>query len=35
MIPENCRRKKQGDEVTGNWHNVDDTENEFDCDSND
>ena len=35
MIPQNCRRKKLGDEVTENWHKVEDTENELDCDSND
>ena len=35
MIPQNCRQKKLGDEVTENWHNVEDTENELDCDSND
>ena len=35
MIPQNCRRKKLGDEVTENWHKVEDTENELDCDSSD
>ena len=35
MIPQNCHWKKLGDEVTKNWHNVKDTENELDCDSND
>ena len=35
MIPQNCRRKKLGDEVTKNWHKVEDMDNELDCDSND
>ena len=34
-IVQNCRRKKLGDEVTYNWHKVEDMENELDCDSND
>ena len=35
MIPQNCHRKKLGDEITENWHKVEDMENELDCDSND
>ena len=35
MIPQNCCKKKLGDEVTKNWHNVEDTENELDYDNND
>ena len=35
MIPQNCRRKKLGDEVTENWYKAEDMENELDCDSND
>ena len=35
MIPQNCRKKKLGDEVTKNWHNAEDTENELDYDNND
>ena len=35
MIPQNCRRKKLGDEAMENWHKVEDMENELDCDSND
>ena len=35
MIPQNCLRKKLDDEVTENWYNVEDTENELDCYSND
>ena len=35
MIPQNCRRKKLGDEVTENWYKAEDMENEMDCDSND
>ena len=35
MIPQNCHKKNLGDEVMENWHIVEDTENELDCDSND
>ena len=35
VIPQNCRRKKLGDEVLKNWHKVEDMDNELDCDSND
>ena len=34
-IVENCRRKKLGDEVTDNWHKVEDMENTLGSDSND
>ena len=29
MIPQNCLRKKLGDEVIENWHKVEDMENEL------
>ena len=35
MIPQDCRRRKLGDEVMKNWYNVEDTDNELDCDGND
>ena len=34
MNPQNCGRKKVGDEVTENWHQVEDIENQLDCGSN-
>ena len=35
MIPQNCRKKKLGDEVTENWQNVEGMKNELDYYSND
>ena len=34
MNPQNCRRKRLGDEVTENWHQVQDMNNELGCGSN-
>ena len=35
MVPQNCGRKRLGDEVTKYLHKVEDMENELDYDNND